>query len=80
MDPEMVSSKPIPRENRFRMNRLIIISNRLPVTIERQENQFQFKKSVGGLATGMSSVYRDYEGDVGRMEWAGKGTPLHSGV
>lgn len=58
----MVSSKPIPRENRFRMNRLIIISNRLPVTIERQENQFQFKKSVGGLATGMSSVYRDYEG------------------
>ncbi|MGI6457476.1 MAG: bifunctional alpha,alpha-trehalose-phosphate synthase (UDP-forming)/trehalose-phosphatase [bacterium] len=44
------------------MNRLIIISNRLPVTIERQENQFQFKKSVGGLATGMSSVYRDYEG------------------
>ncbi len=35
--------------------RLIIVSNRLPVTIVEECDSLQFKESVGGLATGLSS-------------------------
>ncbi len=38
------------------MSRLIIVSNRLPVSISRQKGEFVFSESVGGLATGMSSL------------------------
>lgn len=43
------------------MSKLLIISNRLPVNIERRKGEFNFKKSVGGLATGLSSFYRSYD-------------------
>lgn len=44
------------------MNRLIIASNRLPVTINIDENdKVDITPSVGGLATGMKSIYKDYE-------------------
>lgn len=38
------------------MARLIIISNRLPVSVVRNGESFDFKSSVGGLATGLSSI------------------------
>ncbi len=38
--------------------RLIIVSNRLPVTVEKKKGQIVFKQSVGGLATGLNSVYQ----------------------
>jgi len=43
------------------MNRLLIVSNRLPISIEKTENKLDFKRSVGGLATGLSSFYESYE-------------------
>lgn len=43
------------------MGRLIIVSNRLPVSIERRRNKLYFKPSVGGLATGLGSFYKTYD-------------------
>lgn len=44
-------------------NRLIIISNRLPFKIFRSEGDgFDFVESVGGLATGLGSFYKEYDG------------------
>jgi len=40
------------------MGRLLIVSNRLPVTIHRRKGELQFEQSAGGLATGLSSFYR----------------------
>ncbi|MDY6853361.1 MAG: bifunctional alpha,alpha-trehalose-phosphate synthase (UDP-forming)/trehalose-phosphatase [Thermodesulfobacteriota bacterium] len=42
------------------MNRLLIISNRLPVSIEKKKGALHFQLSVGGLATGLSSLYKSY--------------------
>ncbi|MFW6117238.1 MAG: bifunctional alpha,alpha-trehalose-phosphate synthase (UDP-forming)/trehalose-phosphatase [Thermoproteota archaeon] len=44
------------------MNRLLVVSNRLPVTIEKEEEALNFKASVGGLATGLSSFYKSRNG------------------
>jgi trehalose 6-phosphate synthase/phosphatase len=43
------------------MSRLIIVSNRLPVTVEKRAGEFRIRRSVGGLATGLASFYRDYD-------------------
>lgn len=43
------------------MSKLIIVSNRLPVNIERRKGGLTFQQSVGGLATGISSFYKTYE-------------------
>jgi trehalose 6-phosphate synthase/phosphatase len=40
------------------MSRLLMISNRLPVNIVRKKNTIRFQKSIGGLATGLSSSYK----------------------
>ncbi len=42
------------------MGRLLIVSNRLPVTVQRKRGQLHFEPSAGGLATGLSSFYRSY--------------------
>ncbi len=42
------------------MPRLLIVSNRLPVSIERKGNQLRVKPSVGGLATGLKSLRKSY--------------------
>jgi trehalose 6-phosphate synthase/phosphatase len=42
------------------MKRLIIVSNRLPVNVETTDDEIQVIQSVGGLATGMSSVSESY--------------------
>lgn len=40
------------------MNRLLIVSNRLPITLVRREGEFQVEASAGGLATGLGSIYK----------------------
>ncbi|MDY6788259.1 MAG: bifunctional alpha,alpha-trehalose-phosphate synthase (UDP-forming)/trehalose-phosphatase [candidate division WOR-3 bacterium] len=42
-------------------SRLLIISNRLPYNIELSGEDVYLQKSVGGLATGLSSFYRQYD-------------------
>ena len=42
--------------------RLVIISNRLPVSIERTADSYSVKPSAGGLVTALRSVFRKYEG------------------
>lgn len=45
------------------MGKLYIASNRLPVSIQKEESgRFRMVPSVGGLATGMRSIYKDYGG------------------
>jgi trehalose 6-phosphate synthase len=47
--------------------RLIVVSNRLPVTLKQNdEGKYEFNESSGGLASGMSGVKRDVE-----MLWYG---------
>ena len=41
--------------------RTIIVSNRLPIRIERKDNELIFIPSEGGLATGLGSVYKSDE-------------------
>ncbi len=43
------------------MHRLLIVSNRLPVSIDKTKQGLVFRKSVGGLATGLSSFYKSYD-------------------
>ncbi len=40
------------------MSRLVIVSNRLPITLSRKEGKFQIESSAGGLATGLGSIHR----------------------
>jgi trehalose 6-phosphate synthase/phosphatase len=44
------------------MNRLLIVSNRLPVTIQKKKGKLYFNQSVGGLATGLGSFYKSFDG------------------
>jgi len=41
--------------------RLIFVSNRLPVTVEKKRGKGDYKPSVGGLATGLQSFYQSYD-------------------
>lgn len=41
------------------MPQVIIVSNRLPVSVKREEGQLTFYPSVGGLATGLSSYVKN---------------------
>ncbi len=40
--------------------RLLIVSNRLPVTIERRRKGLSYRPSVGGLATGLGSFHEQH--------------------
>ena len=40
------------------MERLLIVSNRLPITVQERRGELQVEPSVGGLATGLSSWYK----------------------
>ena len=45
------------------MNRLLIVSNRLPVSVVKRGKSLRFQPSVGGLATGVGSLLeKSYEG------------------
>ncbi|MBE0417337.1 MAG: bifunctional alpha,alpha-trehalose-phosphate synthase (UDP-forming)/trehalose-phosphatase [Coriobacteriia bacterium] len=43
------------------MSRLLIVSNRLPVSVERRKGKLHFKGSVGGVATGLGSYHKSHE-------------------
>jgi len=40
--------------------RLLIVSNRLPLTVIKREGKLSFQSSAGGLATGLGSFYKSY--------------------
>ena len=44
------------------MSKIHIASNRLPVSIQKDGDEFTLIPSVGGLATGLSSIYKEYGG------------------
>ncbi|MEM1137411.1 MAG: trehalose-6-phosphate synthase, partial [Bacteroidota bacterium] len=50
-------------------NKTIIVSNRLPLQISKEENSYKVVPSVGGLATGMKSVHA--EGNGIWIGWSG---------
>jgi trehalose 6-phosphate synthase/phosphatase len=58
------------------MKKLHIISNRLPYSIVAEDKKFSLKPSVGGLATGMKSVYKDFDGRW--IGWPGVATDSYS--
>lgn len=51
------------------MSRTIILSNRLPLSIEIKNKKLKVTPSVGGLATGLKSFHRD--GDSVWIGWSG---------
>jgi trehalose 6-phosphate synthase/phosphatase len=40
------------------MNRLLLVSNRLPVTVTRKDDGFDVQSSAGGVATGLGAIYK----------------------
>ena len=48
------------------MNRIIFISNRLPVTVSKENDTLAYQKSIGGLATGLKSYHENSD-----SIWAG---------
>jgi trehalose 6-phosphate synthase/phosphatase len=42
--------------------KLVIVSNRLPVSVSRKKDVLEITPSVGGLATGLASFHRDNDG------------------
>jgi len=42
------------------MRRLLIASNRLPLTVQEKKGSLQFEPSVGGLVTGLRPLYKAY--------------------
>jgi len=51
------------------MPKTIIVSNRLPVKVTKDNGHLQFKASEGGLATGLGSIYK--QGDNLWVGWPG---------
>ncbi|MBE0432909.1 trehalose-6-phosphate synthase [candidate division WOR-3 bacterium] len=43
------------------MNRLLVVSNRLPVTVAKREEKIRYVPSAGGLATGLHSLSKSYQ-------------------
>ncbi len=48
------------------MSHVIIVSNRLPVSVKKEDDELVFSASIGGLATGLSSYVSD-----GKSIWVG---------
>jgi trehalose 6-phosphate synthase/phosphatase len=51
------------------MSKLHIVANRLPYSLVKEESEYSLIESVGGLATGMKSVYTEYGGKW--IGWSG---------
>lgn len=43
------------------VNRLLIVSNRLPVSVEKRKGELLYRPSVGGVATGLSTFYKSHD-------------------
>jgi len=43
------------------MSRIMVISNRLPITVTKVKDKLTYQQSVGGLATGISSFQKEYK-------------------
>ncbi|HSR48340.1 MAG TPA: bifunctional alpha,alpha-trehalose-phosphate synthase (UDP-forming)/trehalose-phosphatase [Anaerolineales bacterium] len=56
----------MPSTAAFEDRRLIIVSNRLPVSAEKSASGFRFQPSAGGLATSLNALRQDVE-----MRWLG---------
>jgi trehalose 6-phosphate synthase/phosphatase len=51
------------------MAKLIIVSNRLPISVSKDEEGLQYTESIGGLTTGLSSFFES--GDSLWIGWPG---------
>jgi trehalose 6-phosphate synthase/phosphatase len=51
------------------MSKTIIVSNRLPIKITKENEDYEFKVSEGGLATGLGSIYQ--KGNNVWIGWCG---------
>ena len=56
-----------------RRERLVVVSNRAPVEVERIDGGFRIQRTVGGLATALDHVLRDRNGLW--VAWAGHDAP-----
>ena len=56
------------------MQRLLIVSNRLPVSFHKRGDKLFYNVSTGGLATGLSSLYKTL--DTLWIGWPGYRTTL----
>jgi trehalose 6-phosphate synthase len=61
-----------PSSNR-RRERLIVVSHRAPVEVERTEDGFDTRRTIGGLATALDDVLRERSGTW--IAWAGLEAP-----
>ncbi len=43
------------------MGRLVIVSNRMPISVAKREGKLRFLPSAGGVATGLDSFYKSYQ-------------------
>src|SRR5690606_32913530 len=60
----LVLGNSVPFSNKgskFTMQRLIIVSNRLPISVSKDEEGLHFSESIGGLATGLGSFVENSE-------------------
>lgn len=48
------------------MGKIIFVSNRLPITVKKQDGELSYNESIGGLATGLKSYHQQ-----GGSLWAG---------
>ncbi|MGJ4786779.1 bifunctional alpha,alpha-trehalose-phosphate synthase (UDP-forming)/trehalose-phosphatase [Leptospira koniambonensis] len=55
---------------KLQKNKLIIVSNRLPVNLTLRKGKYSYRKSAGGLATGVSS-FLDKLGPDNKFVWVG---------
>ncbi|MBI4200627.1 MAG: bifunctional alpha,alpha-trehalose-phosphate synthase (UDP-forming)/trehalose-phosphatase [Chloroflexi bacterium] len=65
----------MPYNHTAKDHRLLVVANRLPVTVEERDSELRFSPSTGGLATGLGAFYRDYRGLW--VGWPGSIHPAH---
>ncbi|MEW5851917.1 MAG: bifunctional alpha,alpha-trehalose-phosphate synthase (UDP-forming)/trehalose-phosphatase [Myxococcota bacterium] len=58
------------------MSRLLIVSNRLPVTVRVESGRLNVRPSAGGLATGLRGPHREHQGKW--LGWPGMAARLSS--
>ena len=56
----------------LKLMKLVIVSNRLPVSVSSNKGKFSLKKSVGGLAVGLESYFHSEKGNFSKEYiWVG---------